>query len=88
MNDPALVLLSVLAALGVGAVACYGLYTMLVAGGRFADWLEAHRWIYLTVFAVGCALLVAAFTLALWPLAPLGGAMAFLATARYLWLNV
>ena len=88
MSDPALVLLSLLAAVGVGVLASYGLYAVLVNGGRFPEWLEDNGWVYPAVLAAGCALLLLAALVPLWPLAPVGAALAVLATARYLWLNV
>jgi hypothetical protein len=88
VSERGLVLLSVVAALGIGALGSYGLYGILVMGGRSALWLESHRWVYPVTFAAGCALLALSVALALWPLASLGGAAAILPTARYLWLNV
>ncbi len=81
-------LLSLLAAVGLGVLLSYGLYALLVNGGRVPTWLEDNGWVYPAVFAVGCALLAVAFAFALWPLAPVGAALAAMATARYLWLNV
>jgi hypothetical protein len=83
-----LFVLSVVAALGLGALGSYGLYGILVMGGRTAVWLESHRWVYPATFALGCALLALAVSLTLWPLASVGGAAAILPMARYLWLNV
>lgn len=88
MSDPALVLLSLLTAVGVGVLGSYGLYAVLVNGGRFPEWLEDNGWVYPAVFGLGCALLATGVALALWPLVPVGAALAVLATARYLWLNV
>jgi hypothetical protein len=88
MNDRGLVLLSLLTAVGVGVLGSYGLYAVLVNGGRFPEWLEDNGWVYPAVFGLGCALLAVSFVFALWPLAPVGAALAVLATARYFWLNV
>lgn len=88
MSDVTLVLVSLVAAVGVGALGSYGLYAVLVNGGRLPEWLEANAWVYPATFAAGCSLLAAAFLLALWPLAPVGAALSVLAVARYLWLNV
>jgi hypothetical protein len=73
---------------GVGVLASYGLYALLVNGGPLPEWLEDNGWVYPAVLALGCALLVVAFAFGLFPLAPVGAALAVLATARYLWLNV
>ena len=88
MSERALVLLSVLAALGLGALGCYALSSLLVMGGRSADWLESHRWIYPLVLVAGCALLAVGGAYALWPLAALGAAVALVPLGRYLILNV
>ncbi len=83
-----MVLLSVLAAVGGGLLGSYCLSSVLVMGGRSAEWLEAHRWIYPAGLAVGCAVVAVAIAVPVWPLAALGGAIAFVAAGRYLWLNV
>ena len=83
-----LVALSLLAAVGLGALGTYGLSSVLVMGGRTAEWLESHRWIYVAVLAGGCAVLAVAVAVPLWPLAALGGALTLMAASRYLWLNV
>lgn len=88
MRSPALILLSVLAAVGGGALGSYCLSSVLVMGGRSAEWLESHRWVYAATLGVGCAVLAVAVAVPVWPLAPLGAALAFVATGRYLWLNV
>ena len=86
--SPALVLLSVLAAVGGGLLGSYCLSSVLVMGGRSAQWLESHRSVYAAALAVGCAALAVAVAVPLWPLAPFGAALAIVATGRYLWLNV
>ncbi len=88
VSSPGLVLLSVLVAAGGGVLGAYCLSSVLVMGGRSAQWLEANRWVYAAAFAVGCTALVVGIAVPLWPLAPLGAALAFVATGRYLWLNV
>lgn len=84
----ALVPLSIVAALGLAALGCYALSSLLVMGGRSAQWLESHRWIYPLVLVAGCGLLAWACALALWPLAAVGAAVALVALGRYLLLNV
>lgn len=88
MTDRTLVLLSVLSAVGLGALGCYALSSLLVMGGRTALWLEANRWVYPLVLVAGVGLLVTGLALAVWPLAALGGALAVVGSGRYLWLNV
>jgi hypothetical protein len=55
VTDPGLVLLSLLAAVGVGVLASYGLYALLVNGGPLPEWLEDNGWVYPAVLALGCA---------------------------------
>ena len=88
MRSPGLALLSVLAALGGGALGSYCLNSVLVMGGQTAEWLEAHRSVYPAGLAVGCAVLAVGVAVPLWPLAAVGGAVAGVAASRYLWLNV
>ena len=84
----AALLLSVLGSLVLAGLGCYALHSALVLGGRTAEWLEANRWVYPAGFALGSAVVVTGCTLPLWPLVPLGVAIAFVATGRYVWLNV
>lgn len=88
MSERALVLLSIVAALGLAALGCYVLSSLLVMGGRSALWLESHRWVYPMVLVAGCSVLAIACALAVWPLAGLGAAVALVALGRYLLLNV
>ena len=88
MSSLGIVLLCVFAAVAGGVLGSYCLSSVLVMGGRSAEWLEAHRWVYAATLAVGCAALALGLTVPLWPLAPVGGALAMVATGRYLWLNV
>ena len=88
MSDRGLLLLSLVAAVALGALACYCLYAALVQGGRVSSWLEDRGCVYLAVFAAGCAVLVVSCALPIWPLAPAGAALVSFATARYFWLNV
>ena len=88
VSTPAVVLLSVLAAVVLGLLGSYCLSSVLVMGGRSAEWLESHRWIYPVVLGTGCAVLAVAVAVPLWPLGSLGAALALVAAGRYLWLNV
>lgn len=88
MSERALVLLTVVSALGFAALGCYALSSLLVMGGRSAVWLESHRWVYPLVLVAGCSILAVAWAFALWPLAGLGAAVALIALGRYLLLNV
>lgn len=88
MRPSAVLLLSVLVALAVGALGSYGLSSVLVMGGRSAEWLEANRWVYPASLAVGVGVLVAGVAVLVWPLAAVGAALAIVAASRYLWLNV
>ena len=88
VRPSAVVLLSVLAAVVGGALGSYGLSSVLVMGGRSAEWLEANRWVYPVSLAVGVAVLAAGLAALLWPLAAVGAALAIVAASRYLWLNV
>ena len=88
MSERALVLLSIVSALGLAALGCYALSSLLVMGGRSALWLESHRWVYPLVLVSGCAVLAVGFAYALWPVAALGAAVALVALGRYLILNV
>ena len=88
MSERALVLLSAVAALGLAALGCYALSSVLVLGGRSAAWLESHRWVYPLGLVLGCAVLALGVVLALWPLAVVGAAVALVPVGRYLVLNV
>jgi len=88
VSERALVLLSIVSAIGLAALGCYALSSVLVLGGRSAVWLESHRWIYPLVLVAGCGLLAVACALTVWPLAAVGAAIALVALGRYLLLNV
>lgn len=88
MSERLLVGLSILSALGLGALGCYALSALLVMGGRSALWLESHRWVYPLLLVMGSGLLAAAVATAVWPLAAVGGALALVAVGRYVLLNV
>jgi len=88
VSERALVLLSILSAIGLAALGCYALSSVLVLGGRSAVWLESHRWVYPLVLAAGCGLLAVAIALTIWPLAAIGAALALVALGRYVLLNV
>lgn len=88
MSAPIVLLVSVLGSLLLAAAGSYALHSALVLGGRTAEWLEANRWVYPAGFAAGSAIVVVGFSVPLWPLVPLGGAVAVVTSARYVWLNV
>ena len=88
MSERTLVLLSMVSAVGLAALGCYALSSVLVLGGRSAVWLESHRWVYPLVLASGCGLLAVAIALTIWPLAAIGAALALVALGRYVLLNV
>ena len=88
VSQRALVLLSVVSALGLAALGCYALSSLLVMGGRSALWLESHRWVYPLVLVAGCGVLAVACAMTVWPLAAVGAAFALVALGRYLLLNV
>jgi hypothetical protein len=86
--SPLLVVLAVLAAVALGALGTYALSSALVMGGRTAEWLESHRWVYAVALGAGLAGLGAGVLVPVLPLASLGAALALVGASRYVWLNV